>query len=122
MTEKTKTGATTTGTAGPKKPEERTVIDAAADLLQVVVDFLRQEVDRLMKDKVVIPLQRLGFTLFAASAAASLMVFGLALISVGTFMHLGNWIGYANALLLVGGVLAIGSAVFTAIKMRLMQK
>lgn len=106
----------------PTGPEDRTVIDAAADLLQTVVDFLRQEVDRIMKDKIVVPLQRLGFTLFAASAAASLMALGLAFISVGTFMHLGQLIGYANALLVIGGIMAIGSAVFTAIKMRLMQK
>lgn len=105
-----------------KAPEERTVIDAAADLLQVVVDFLRQEVDRIMRTKIVVPLQRLGFTLFAASAAASLMALGIGFISVGSFMHLGQWIGYANALLLIGGILAIGSAIFLAIKMRLMQK
>lgn len=105
-----------------KAPEERTVIDAVADLLQVVVDFLRQEVDRIMRDKIIVPLQRLGFTLFAASAAASLMALGLAFMSVGSFMWLGEWLEYKNALLLVGGLLAVGSAIFLAIKMRLMQK
>lgn len=106
----------------PKAQDERTVIDAVADLLQVVVDFLRQEVDRIMRTKIVVPLQRLGFTLFAASAAASLMALGLGFISVGGFMHLGQLIGYANALLVIGGVLALASAIFTAIKLRLMQK
>lgn len=102
--------------------QERTVIDAAADLLQTMVDWLRQEAGAVVHDKIVIPLQRLGLTLSAASAAASLLVFGVMFIAVGLFMLLGEWIGYPFALLVIGGVLVILSVVFLLIKMRLMQK
>lgn len=103
-------------------PEERTVIDAAADLLQTVVDWLRQEAETLVREKVVAPLQQLGLTLFAASAAASLLVIGVVFIAVGLFMILGAAIGYQYACLVVGGVLVLGAVVFTVIKMRMMQK
>ncbi len=103
-------------------PKERTVIDAAADLLQTVVDWLRQEAEAVVREKIVLPIQRLGLTLSAAAAAAGLAFIGIAFISVGLFMLLGNAIGYPYALLVIGGVLVIGAVVFTAIKMRLMQK
>ena len=47
-----------------RRSDERTVIDAAADLLQTIVDWLRQEAEAAVREKVVLPLQRLGFTLF----------------------------------------------------------
>lgn len=102
--------------------QERTVIDAVADLLQTIVDWLRQEAEAIVREKIVLPIQRLGLTLSAASAAASLAVLGIAFISVGLFMLLGEAIGYPFALLVIGGVLVIGSVVFMMIKMRLMQK
>lgn len=102
--------------------KERTVIDAAADLLQTIVDWLRQEAEGVVREKIVPPIQQLGLTLASASAAAGLAFLGIAFISVGLFMLLGNAIGYPYALLVIGGVLVIGAVVFTAIKMRLMQK
>jgi hypothetical protein len=102
--------------------EGRTVIDAVADLLQTVVDWLRQEAESLMREKIVAPLQKLGLTIAAASAAASLAVLAIGFISVGLFMLLGEAIGYPYALLVIGGTLLVGSIVFTAIKMRSMQK
>ena len=103
-------------------PQERTVIDAVADLLQTIVDWLRQEAESLVREKIVAPLQKLGLTLAAAIAAASLAVLALGFISVGLFMLLGEWIGYPYALLVIGGVLLVGSIAFTAVKMRSMQK
>lgn len=102
--------------------QERTVIDAAADLLQTVVDWLRQEAEAVVREKIVLPIQRLGLTVASASAAAGLAFLGIGFISVGLFMVLGEAIGYSYALLVIGGVLVIGAVVFTAIKMRLMQK
>lgn len=102
--------------------QERTVIDAAADLLQTLVDWLRQEAGALVHDKIVIPLQRMGLTIAAASAAASLIVLGVGFIAVGLFMLLGELIGYPFALLAIGGVLVVLSVIFMLIKMRLMQK
>jgi hypothetical protein len=108
--------------SGGAGPEGRTVIDAVADLLQTIVDWLRQEAEAVVREKVVAPLQKLGLTLAAASAAASLAVLALGFIAVGLFMLLGDWIGYPYALLVIGGVLLVGSVVFTVIKMRSMQK
>lgn len=115
----TKPASGDTSSAGPK---ERTVIDAAADLLQTVVDWLRQEAEGVVREKIVPPIQQLGLTIASAQIAASLAILGIAFIAVGLFMLLGNAIGYPYALLVVGGVLVIAAVVFTAIKMRLMQK
>ncbi|MFA5844226.1 MAG: phage holin family protein [Coriobacteriia bacterium] len=106
----------------PKRDGVSGVIDAAADLLQTFVDWLRQEAEALVREKVVKPIQRLGLTLAAASAAGCLAVFGLMFVAVGLFMLLGQAIGYAWALLLIGGVYLVGSLVFVAIKVRMMQK
>jgi len=112
-------------------PEERpaggmtgfeAVIDAVADLLQTAVDWLRQEAAALVQDKIVAPVQRLGLTLASASAAAALLALGLTFISVALFLLLAQWVGYPGALLIIGGVLVLGSAVFLVIKVRLMQK
>ncbi len=109
--------------AGPTRgPDERTIIDAVADLLQTVVDWLRQEAETIVREKIVAPLQKLGLTLFAASAAASLAVLGIAFIATGLFMLLGQAIGYPYALLVIGGVLLVGAVAFTVIKMRNMQR
>ena len=109
--------------SGDQVPQdERTVIDAAADLLQVIVDWLRQEASVFMRDKVVLPLQALGYTLFAASAAASLLAIGIAFISVASLLLLAEWLTWPGALYAVGGVLVLGSLIFTYFKTRMMQK
>jgi len=38
------------------------------------------------------------------------------------FILLGEWITYPGALLLIGGVLLVGSVIFTVIKMRGIQR
>jgi len=98
------------------------VIEAAADLLQFIVDWLRQEAASIMHDKVVLPAQKLGLTLASGFAAAFLAALGLGFIAVGVFMLLGQWLTYPGALLLTGGVLVLGAIVFTIIKMRSIQK
>lgn len=102
--------------------DERTVIDAAADLLQTAVDWLRQEAEALVKDKVVFPLQRLGFTLFFALAAASVLVMGILFISIGSLLLLAEWLTWPGALYAIGGTLVLGAAIFSWFKMRMMQK
>ena len=103
-------------------PEERTVLDAAADLLQTVVDWLRQEAEALVRDKIVMPLQRLGLTLASGMAAAALLTLGLAFISVGVLLLLAQWLTWPGALLAIGGVLVLGSVIFTVLKMKNMQR
>jgi len=106
---------------GPKSGVEG-IIDAAADLLQTVVDWLRQEAGSLIHDKVVLPVQRLGLTLASASAAAALFVVGLIFLAVAGFLLLAEWVGYPGALAIIGGVYMLASAVFLVIKVRSIQK
>ena len=103
-------------------PPRASVIDAVADLLQFIVDWLRQEAGAIMHDKVVLPAQKLGLTLASGCAAASLAALGIGFIAVGIFILLGQWLTYPGALLLIGGVLVLGAVIFTVIKMRSIQK
>ena len=111
-------------TSGSEKAsgERHSVIDAVADLLQFIVDWLRQEAEAAVREKVVLPLQKLGLTLASGCAAAMLLALGIGFIAVGVFILLGQWITYPGALLLIGGVLILGAVIFTVIKMRSMQK
>lgn len=103
----------------PRRPG---IIDAAADFLQTAADWLRQEAGDIVRERVILPIQKLGLTLAAASAAGCLAVLGLAFVAVALFMYLGTAIGYPGALLLVGGVLLAGSVAFTVMKMRNIQR
>ena len=107
--------------AGPRTGIEG-IIDALADLLQTAVDWLRQEAAAVVREKVVLPIQRLGLTLASAVAAGALLVVGLIFIAVALFLILAEWVGYPGALLIIGGVYVLASLVFLVIKMRSMQK
>lgn len=109
-----------TGAALPHE-EPRTVVDAVADLLQTVVDYLRQEAGALVRDKLAVPLQRVGLVIAWAGAAASVFVLGVLFVSAGVLLVLAKWLGWPGALFLVGGVLILGFVVFTALKMRSMR-
>ena len=109
-----KTGAPRVGIEG--------IIDSVADLLQTAVDWLRQEAATVVREKIVLPIQRLGLTLVSALAAAVLLVTGLIFVAVAVFLYLAQWLGYPGALLLIGGVYVVAAAVFLVIKVRLMQK
>lgn len=109
----------------PESPREgavSSIIDAVADLLQSTAHWLRQEAGDIVRERVVLPLQRLGLTLASASAAGCLAAFGLAFIAVAGFLFLAQWLTYPGALLAVGGVLVLVSVVFTVVKMRWIQK
>lgn len=98
------------------------IIDAVADLLQTAADWVRQEAASIVREKVVLPLQRLGLTLASASAAGCLLVIGLIFIGVGLFLLLAQWLTYIGALLAIGGVYVLAALVFLIIKARSMQK
>lgn len=98
------------------------IIDAVADLLQSLVDWLRQEAAAIVRDKVVVPIQKLGLTLASAAAAGCLLVVGLVFIAVALFLLLAKLVTYPGALLIIGGVYVLASAVFLIIKVRMMQK
>lgn len=101
--------------------EPRNVVDAIADLLQTFVDYLRQEADTLVRDKLAIPMQKVGLVIAWAMAASMVFVLGVGFISVGVLLVLADWLGWPGALFAVGGVLVAGFVVFTALKMRSMR-
>lgn len=102
-------------------PSERTVIEAAADLLQTVVDWLRQEAESLVREKVARPIQKAGLAVAAALAAGALLAFGLCFIATGLLLLLAQWLTWPGALLAIGGVLVLGSVGFAVVKVRSLQ-
>ncbi len=106
---------------GEPAPERETIIDAVADLLQMIVNYLRQETAQLMRDKVVLPGQQLGMLIAFAFAAAALLVIGLCFIFVAVLLVLAHYLGWPAALALVGTLILIGAGVFTYLKVRSIQ-
>lgn len=98
------------------------IIDAIADLLQAASDWLRQEAEAAVREKVVAPLQRLGLTLASALVAALLAAFGLVLLGVAAFIALAERLTYPGALALVGGVYLLMAGAFLIVKARAMQR
>lgn len=123
MTE-TDTRIPTTGTEPAEVPpkETQSIVDAVGDLLELVVNWIRQEAQAVVHDKLVMPLQRLGLTVAAAAAAALLALLGLCFVSVAVLLLLAQWLGWIGALALVGIVLLGGSVAFTVVKVRSMQR
>lgn len=98
------------------------IIEGVADLLQSAADWVRQEAGDIVREKIVLPLQRLGITVASASAAGCLVVLGITAISIAAFLYLAQWLTYPGALLAIGAVLLLGAAVFLIIKARSMQR
>jgi len=67
--------------AEPKKDAVGEIIDSIADLLQTATDWVRQEAEAVVREKIVLPIQKLGLTLASASAAGCLAVVGLIFIA-----------------------------------------
>lgn len=103
----------------PLRPD---LVEAIADLLQSASDWVRQEAGDIVRTKIVMPIQRLGLTISSAAAAGCLGALGGAFVAVAAFIFLGQWLTYPGALLLIGVLLLIGSGVFTAIKVRSIQR
>jgi hypothetical protein len=97
------------------------IIDAGADLLVTSRDWLRQETEGIVREKVGKPLQDVGAAVGAVWAAASLLVLGLVFVAVAALVWLSQLIGVPLAFLLVGSVLLAGSAIFLFLKIRRMQ-
>jgi hypothetical protein len=112
-----------TSSTAPKRDDflER-ILDSVVDLLETARDWVRQEAEATVREKIVLPLQRLGLTLASAAAAAVLLVIALIFIAVAAVIALGGVIGYGWTFFAIGMTFLIGSAVFLAIKVRSMQK
>lgn len=116
-------GATAGSPAAPAgdAAEARTVVDAVADLLQTVVDWLRQEAEAIVRDKVAQPMQKAGMVIAWAMAAAMAFILGAGFVAVGAMILLAQFVGWPAALFIIGGVFIVGCVVFTVLKMRSMQ-
>jgi len=98
------------------------ILDQLIDLAQTARDWVRQEAEATVKEKIVPPLQRLGLTVASGFAAAFLLVIGLIFIAVAAMVYLSDLLGVALAFLIVGGLYLTGAAIFTAVKVKAMQK
>jgi len=103
------------------EPKRESLIDAVADLLQMIVNYLRQEAGALMRDKVVLPGQRLGSMIAFAFAAAFALALGIGFVAVALLLLLARWLTWPGALGLIGGLLIVGAAYFTWLKVRSIQ-
>jgi hypothetical protein len=106
----------------PGAPAEPTLIDSIADLLQVIVDWLRQEAESTVKNKVVLPLQQLGLTMLSAQLAVTLVLLGAIFISVGSMILLADWVGWPGALYIVGGTCVLIALILAFIAGKWWQK
>ena len=109
------------GEPSAEAPRE-SLVDAIADLLQMLVNWLRQEAAGIMRDKIVLPGQQLGMLIAFASAAATLLVIGLCFLFVAFLMVLAGWVGWPGAFGIVGGTIVLGAAVLTYLKVRSIQR
>lgn len=103
------------------EPKQETLVDAIADLLQMAVNYLRQETAGVMRDKVVLPGQQLGMFVAFALAAAFTLALGVGFIAVSVLLILAHYLGWPGALALIGALLLIGAALFTYLKVRSIQ-
>ena len=105
--------------SAPPKPES--LVDAIADLMQMAVNYLRQETAGVMRDKVVLPGQQLGQLIAFALAAAGVLFLSIGFIAVAFLLVLAQYMGWPGALLFVGLILLLGAGLFTYFKVRSIQ-
>jgi len=98
------------------------ILDKLVDLAQTARDWVRQEAESVIKEKIVPPLQKLGIAIASAFAAATLLVIGLIFIAVAGIVYLSQLLGVALAFLLIGLVFVLGAAIFTTRKVKAMQR
>jgi len=90
-------------------------------LLQMAVNYLRQETAGVMRDKVVLPGQQLGRLIAFALAAAFTLSLGIGFVAVALLLVLAHYLTWPGALALIGALLLIGAALFTYLKVRSLQ-
>jgi hypothetical protein len=106
----------------PESTRRPGIIDAFTELVQLSVDYVRQETGDVVREKVVLPTQKAGMVVAFALGAATVLVLGISFISVGALMLLASFIGWISALFAVGGTLVLGAAFLTFLKTRSMQR
>lgn len=120
-------GSQAPGGAGPSdpaadaQPAGKTIADSIADLIQLFVDYVRQETESVVREKVVLPTQQAGQVVAFALAAAMTLFLGVAFVAVGSLMLLAYFVGWIAALYIVGTVLIAGAAGLSYAKVRKLQ-
>jgi hypothetical protein len=94
------------------------VIDASADFLITGRDYIRQEAEGVMREKIAPPLQEVGVTVASMWAAVTLLVLGLIFVAVAAMIFLSQLVGPALAFLIVGVIYLIGAGIFLFIKVQ----
>lgn len=107
--------------AGDAQPAGKTIADSIADLIQLFVDYVRQETESVVREKVVLPTQQAGQVVAFALAAAMTLFLGIAFVAVGSLMLLAYFVGWIAALYIVGAVLIAGAAGLSYAKVRKLQ-
>jgi hypothetical protein len=92
------------------EPDDRSLIDASAELVDAAVTYIRQETGDLVREKIVEPTQRAGVTAGLAVAIGSIAAIGLGFVATGILLLLAGWLGWPVALFVVGGVLLLAAA------------
>lgn len=118
MAEDQNSSAEQTQSPPPPRPS---IADAITELIQMFVDYVRQETDGIMHEKVVVPTQKAGQVVAFALAAALVLFLGVAYLSVSAMMLLAHFVGWIAALAIIGALLVAGAGGLTYAKMRSMQ-
>ncbi len=106
----------------PPPAERPRIVDAVIDLLQTTVDWLKQEAETTVRDKVALPLQKVGLAIGSGAAAGCLLAFGLMFVAIGLLLLIAQSLGWPATMMLIGAVYIVAAAIFLVIRVRVMLK
>jgi hypothetical protein len=98
------------------------ILDQLLDLAQTARDWVRQEAEATVKEKIVPPLQKVGLAIAASFGAVSFLVMGAVFVAVAAIVYLSQLLGVPLAFFLIGVLYLVGAAIFTFVKVRSMQR
>jgi hypothetical protein len=102
----------------PEPAGPRGMVDASLDLVQTVIQYIRQEIGAAVRDKAVVPAQETAIDVAVLIGMALVLATGIVWISVGLYMLLAHFIGWIAATFVVGFTLAIIAIVAMAVAQR----
>jgi hypothetical protein len=111
--------------AAPPEPpaaERPRILDAIIELLQTTVDWLKQEAETTVREKVALPLQKVGLAIGSGAAAGCLLVFGLIFVAIGLLLLVAQFLGWPATMMLIGAAYIVAAAIFLVIRVRVMLK
>jgi hypothetical protein len=102
--------------------ERPRIVEAVIDLLQTTVDWLKQEAETTVREKVALPMQKVGLAIGSGAAAGCLLVFGLMFVAIGLLLLVAQFLGWPATMMLIGAVYIVAAAIFLVIRVRVMLK